>query len=74
MNWINNVALPKFNSFFQRRDMPENLWRKCDACEQMIHHRRLKKNLYVCPELRGTTCASRRGSGWSRSTTMVLTH
>ena len=49
MNWINNVALPKFNSFFQRRDMPDNLWRKCDACEQMVFHRDLKANLYVCP-------------------------
>ncbi|MEM9724419.1 MAG: acetyl-CoA carboxylase, carboxyltransferase subunit beta [Pseudomonadota bacterium] len=49
MNWINNVALPKFNSFFQRRDMPENLWRKCDACEQMVFHRDLKSHLYVCP-------------------------
>ncbi|MEO1330090.1 MAG: acetyl-CoA carboxylase, carboxyltransferase subunit beta [Pseudomonadota bacterium] len=48
MNWINNVALPKFNSFFQRRDMPDNLWRKCEECEQMIFHRELKQNLYVC--------------------------
>ncbi|MCI4662695.1 MAG: acetyl-CoA carboxylase, carboxyltransferase subunit beta [Neomegalonema sp.] len=49
MNWMNNVGLPKFSSFFQRRDMPDNLWRKCDACEQMIFHRELKQNLYVCP-------------------------
>ncbi|MEL6317385.1 MAG: acetyl-CoA carboxylase, carboxyltransferase subunit beta [Pseudomonadota bacterium] len=49
MNWINNVALPKFGSIFQRRDMPENLWRKCDNCDQMIFHRELKENLYVCP-------------------------
>ncbi|MEL6978781.1 MAG: acetyl-CoA carboxylase, carboxyltransferase subunit beta [Pseudomonadota bacterium] len=48
MNWINNVALPKFNTLFQRRDMPENLWRKCDNCEQMVFHRDLKQNLYVC--------------------------
>ncbi len=48
MNWINNVALPKFNSFFQRREMPDNLWRKCDNCEQMIFHRELKEQLYVC--------------------------
>ncbi|MCI4665713.1 MAG: acetyl-CoA carboxylase, carboxyltransferase subunit beta [Neomegalonema sp.] len=48
MNWINNVALPKFNSFFQRREMPDNLWRKCGNCEQMIFHRELKEQLYVC--------------------------
>ena len=49
MNWINNVALPKINGLFQRRDMPENLWRKCGRCEQMIFHRELKQHLYVCP-------------------------
>lgn len=49
MNWINNLSLPKINDFFQRREMPENLWRKCENCEQMIFHRELKQNLYVCP-------------------------
>jgi acetyl-CoA carboxylase carboxyl transferase subunit beta len=49
MNWINNLALPKINSLFHRRDVPDRLWRKCDQCEQMIFHREVKQNLYVCP-------------------------
>ena len=28
--------------------MPDNLWHKCESCEQMIFHRELKQNLYVC--------------------------
>ena len=49
MNWITDYVPPKIKSFFQRRDMPENLWTKCDSCGQMIFHRELKDNLNVCP-------------------------
>jgi len=49
MNWITEYVPPKIKSFFQRRDMPENLWTKCDSCGQMIFHRELKDNLNVCP-------------------------
>ena len=31
------------------RDTPENLWKKCPACGEMIFHRDLVANLYVCP-------------------------
>jgi acetyl-CoA carboxylase carboxyl transferase subunit beta len=49
MNWISNYVRPKINSLFSRREMPENLWRKCDECGQMIFHRELVESLYVCP-------------------------
>lgn len=49
MNWISNYVRPKINSLFSRREMPENLWRKCDECGQMIFHRELVETLYVCP-------------------------
>ncbi|HSF96124.1 MAG TPA: acetyl-CoA carboxylase, carboxyltransferase subunit beta [Thermohalobaculum sp.] len=49
MNWISDYVPPKIKSFFQRRDMPENLWTKCESCGQMIFHRELKENLNVCP-------------------------
>ncbi len=49
MNWISNYVRPKINSLFSRREMPENLWRACDSCGQMIFHRELTDNLYVCP-------------------------
>ena len=29
MNWISNFVRPKINSLFSRREVPENLWRKC---------------------------------------------
>ncbi|MEM1161386.1 MAG: acetyl-CoA carboxylase, carboxyltransferase subunit beta [Pseudomonadota bacterium] len=49
MNWITDYVPSKLKSIFTRRDMPENLWAKCDACGQMLFHRELTDNLNVCP-------------------------
>jgi len=49
MNWISNYVRPKINSLFSRREVPENLWTKCDSCGQMLFHRELAANLNVCP-------------------------
>ncbi|MBF9027644.1 acetyl-CoA carboxylase carboxyltransferase subunit beta [Rhodobacterales bacterium FZCC0188] len=51
MNWITNYVRPRINSMFSKRDMPENLWTKCDECGTMLFHRELSDNLNVC-----TTC------------------
>ncbi|WP_112321137.1 acetyl-CoA carboxylase, carboxyltransferase subunit beta [Oceanibium sediminis] len=49
MNWISNYVRPKINSLFSRREVPENLWTKCDECGQMLFHRELADALNVCP-------------------------
>ncbi|MBF9048476.1 acetyl-CoA carboxylase carboxyltransferase subunit beta [Roseobacter sp. HKCCD9010] len=48
MNWITNYVRPRINSIFSRREMPENLWTKCDECGTMLFHRELAENLNVC--------------------------
>ncbi|WOI56050.1 acetyl-CoA carboxylase, carboxyltransferase subunit beta [Palleronia sp. LCG004] len=48
MNWISNYVRPKINSLFSRREVPENLWTKCDECGTMLFHRELAENLNVC--------------------------
>ena len=48
MNWITNYVRPRINSIFSRREMPENLWSKCDDCGSMLFHRELSDNLNVC--------------------------
>ncbi|MBC7133698.1 MAG: acetyl-CoA carboxylase carboxyltransferase subunit beta [Roseovarius sp.] len=50
MNWITNYVRPRINSLFSRREIPENLWSKCDACGTMLFHRELKDNLNVCTQ------------------------
>ncbi|MFQ3184294.1 MAG: acetyl-CoA carboxylase carboxyl transferase subunit beta [Alteromonas macleodii] len=48
MNWISNYVRPRINSIFSRREVPENLWSKCDECGTMLFHRELSDNLNVC--------------------------
>ena len=48
MNWISNFVRPKINAMFSRRETPENLWTKCDACGTMLFHRELYDALNVC--------------------------
>ena len=48
MNWISNYVRPKINSLFSRREIPENLWTKCDECGTMLFHRELSDSQNVC--------------------------
>jgi len=48
MNWISNYVRPRINSLFSRREVPENLWTKCDDCGTMLFHRELTENFNVC--------------------------
>ncbi|HEY4134433.1 MAG TPA: acetyl-CoA carboxylase, carboxyltransferase subunit beta [Alphaproteobacteria bacterium] len=48
MNWLTNFVRPKIRALVKKEDVPDNLWQKCPACEQMVFHRDLAANLYVC--------------------------
>lgn len=48
MNWLTNFVRPKIQALMQKKEAPDNLWDKCDACEHMIFHRDLVENRYVC--------------------------
>ncbi|RED14370.1 acetyl-CoA carboxylase, carboxyltransferase subunit beta [Pontivivens insulae] len=49
MSWISNFTRPMINSLFSRREVPENLWKKCDNCGTMLFHRELSDALETCP-------------------------
>jgi acetyl-CoA carboxylase carboxyl transferase subunit beta len=49
MSWLSQVIRPRIRSLFARREVPENLWHQCPACQQMIFHRDLEAALKVCP-------------------------
>ncbi len=49
MSWLNNFVRPKIQALVNRRNVPDNLWDKCPSCEQMIFHRDLEAQLFVCP-------------------------
>jgi acetyl-CoA carboxylase carboxyl transferase subunit beta len=50
MNWISNFVRPKIKGLMAGRETPENLWRKCPSCGEMIFHRDLDAALNVCPQ------------------------
>ena len=54
MNWITKVVRPRIKGLIGgkdggRGDTPENLWKKCPSCGQMVFHRDLIAGLNVCP-------------------------
>ena len=49
MSWLTEYVRPKFRTLLGRREVPDNLWHQCPACQQMIFHRDLERNLKVCP-------------------------
>src|SRR3569833_1526380 len=54
MNWITNIVRPRIKGLMAGKgkgggDTPENLWKKCPSCGEMVIHRDLVANLNVCP-------------------------
>ncbi len=47
MSWLSRVrnGLP----FLPKRQVADNLWHKCGACDSMIFTKEWEENLYVCP-------------------------
>jgi acetyl-CoA carboxylase carboxyl transferase subunit beta len=52
MNWIANFVRPRIKSWISTRtnETPENLWKKCPSCGEMIFHRDLGLAQNVCPQ------------------------
>ena len=48
MSWLTDVVRPKIRTLLGQREVPDNLWRQCPACQQMVFHRDLERNLKVC--------------------------
>ena len=49
MSWLKNFVRPKIRALVKKSDTPNNLWVKCNGCEQMVYHKDLKETLSVCP-------------------------
>ena len=50
MNWITNFVRPRIKGLMAGRSgTPENLWKKCPGCGEMLFHRDLEAALHVCP-------------------------
>ena len=49
MNWLTNYIKPKLESLVKKKDIPKNLWIKCQ-CGTMIYYKDYNKSLGVCNE------------------------
>ena len=50
MSWLTEYVRPKIRTLLWRREVPENLWVQCPACQQMMFHTEHEKNLKVCAQ------------------------
>ena len=52
MSWLKKLLPPKINrdGGSPKKNVPEGLWSKCNACEAVLYRTDLEKNLYVCPK------------------------
>ena len=48
MSWLTEVIRPRIRGLFTKREVPDNLWSQCTACQQMIFTKELLANLRVC--------------------------
>ena len=50
MSWLTDRVRPKIKSLVKTSDIPDNFWTKCPKCGDMIFHKELEQNFYVCPK------------------------
>jgi acetyl-CoA carboxylase carboxyl transferase subunit beta len=48
MSWLTEYVRPKIRTLLGQREVPENLWLQCPACQQMIFRTELEKNRKIC--------------------------
>ncbi len=48
MSWLTEFVRPKIRTLLGRREVPENLWIQCPACQQMMFHAELEKTRKIC--------------------------
>ncbi|MGB1146674.1 MAG: acetyl-CoA carboxylase, carboxyltransferase subunit beta [Alphaproteobacteria bacterium] len=49
MNWLSDHVRPRIQRLVgEKKETPDNLWTKCQSCDQMLFQKALEENLYVC--------------------------
>ncbi len=49
MSWFKKL-LPKITTSGKKKGVPEGIWNKCSACEAVLYHAELERNMFVCPK------------------------
>jgi acetyl-CoA carboxylase carboxyl transferase subunit beta len=68
MSWFQKILPPKIKRRVEtRKTMPEGLWSKCPACNEVLYRADLESNLEVCPK-----CGHHHRIGARRRLDMLL--
>lgn len=50
MNWFQKLIPSKIGSNGKKATVPEGVWLKCDACNNVLYCEEMQRNLQVCPK------------------------
>lgn len=50
MSWLEKILTKSNIGSSRKASIPEGVWTKCGACEQVLYHADLERNLEVCPK------------------------
>ena len=50
MSWFEKIRPSRIKTERRTRSVPGGLWIKCPACDAVLYHAELERNLYVCPK------------------------
>lgn len=50
MSWFQKILRPKIQRRETRKTVPEGLWSKCPACDEVLYSTDLDNNAHVCPK------------------------
>jgi acetyl-CoA carboxylase carboxyl transferase subunit beta len=53
MSWFQKISPPRIKrreNLDVKKNVPEGIWLKCPACQEVLYHSELEKNLSVCPK------------------------
>ena len=53
MSWFQKISPPRIKrreNVEDKKNVPEGLWLKCPACQEVLYHEELEKSLGVCPK------------------------
>ncbi|MBE0439238.1 MAG: acetyl-CoA carboxylase carboxyltransferase subunit beta [Gammaproteobacteria bacterium] len=50
MSWFEKLIPSKIRTTVRSRSVPEGIWCKCPACDNVLYRAELERNLHVCPK------------------------
>ncbi|CAH0534062.1 Acetyl-coenzyme A carboxylase carboxyl transferase subunit beta [Vibrio stylophorae] len=50
MSWLERILTKSNIGSTRKASIPEGVWTKCTACDQVLYHAELERNLEVCPK------------------------